>query len=207
MYGQLRPCIFSSSADGLHMAAMTCSLPLLLLLIDNGITASPAVDIISVDSGGAVRLCSDLSVAEQKLLHDLRWKHANLLLVLKDNVTKCHNGRCTLLPDGSLSYDRAEARDSGEYSMQAFDKDGKRFKTKEIFLRVDSSKSSSKAGHHLCCCPGKTAAAAVCFYRRWQREKPRCYRFHHNRLLPPVRFHSDRLHHQEEVDKAEQDCR
>lgn len=123
------------------MAAMMCPLPLLLLLIDNGITDSPAVDIISVDSGGAIRLRSDLTEAEQKLLHDLRWKHANLLLVLKDNMTKCPNGRCTLLPDGSLSYSRTETQDSGAYSMQAFDKDGKRFKMKEILLRVDSSKS------------------------------------------------------------------
>lgn len=120
---------------------MMCSLPLLLLLIDNGITDSPAVDIISVDSGGAIRLGSDLTEAEQKLLHDLRWKHANLLLVLKDNMTKCHTGRCTLLPDGSLSYSRTETQDSGAYTMMAFDKDGKRFKMKEIFLRVDSSKS------------------------------------------------------------------
>lgn len=181
-------CISSSITDGLHVAAMMCSLPLLLLLIDNGTTDSPAVDVVSVHSGGAVRLRSDLTEAEQKRLYDLRWKHASLLLVLKDNMTKCQDGRCMLLPDGSLSYSRTETQDSGEYSMQAFDKDGKRFKTREIFLRVESSKSQLNTTS----VAGKTAAATFWFHRR-RRRQHRC-RLHHSGLLPPARFHCGLLH-------------
>lgn len=121
------------------MAAMSCFL--LLLLLNSSNSDSSAVDIITVHSGEAVRLLSGLTEAEQKHLHDIRWIHSNLLLALKNKMTKCNDGRCELLADGTLSFSRAETHDSGKYLMQAFDKDGKRFKAKEILLQVNSGKS------------------------------------------------------------------
>lgn len=119
---------------------MMCSL-LLLLLINNSHSESSVGDFIMVDSGEAIRLLSGLTEAEQKHLHDIRWVHPNLLLALKNNMTKCNNGRCELLADGTLSFSCTEMQDSGTYTMQAFGKDGKQFKTKETFLQVNSSKS------------------------------------------------------------------
>lgn len=122
------------------MAAMMCFL-LLLLLLNRSKSNSSAVEVITVHSGEAVRLFSGLTEAEQKHLHDIRWIHSNLLLARKNNMTKCNDGRCELLADGTLSFSRTETHDSGKYSMQAFDKDGKRVKAKEIFLQVNSGKS------------------------------------------------------------------
>lgn len=120
------------------MAAM---LSFLLLLLNSSKSDSLAVDIITVHSGEAALLLSGLTKAEQKHLHDIRWTHPNLLLVLKNNMTRCSDGRCELLADGTLSFIRTETHDSGKYAMQAFDKAGKRFKAKEIFLQVSSGKS------------------------------------------------------------------
>lgn len=122
------------------MAAMTGFL-LLLLLLNSSKSDSSAADIITVNSGEAVRLLSGLTEAEQKHLRDIRWIHSNLLLALKNNMTKCNDGRCKLMADGTLSFSRTETHDSGKYLMQVFDKDGKRFKAKEIFLQVNSGKS------------------------------------------------------------------
>lgn len=122
------------------MVAMLCFLLLLLLLISSN-SDFLAVDVITVHSGEAVRLLSGLTEAEQKHLHDIRWIHSNLLLALKNNMTKCNDGRCELLADGTLSFSHTETHDSGKYLMQAFDKDGKRFKSKEILLQVNSGKS------------------------------------------------------------------
>lgn len=123
------------------MAAMLFFLLLLLLLLNSSNSDSSAVDIITVHSGEAVRLLSGLTEAEQKHLHDIRWTHSNLLLALKNNMTKCNDGRCELLADGTLSFSHTEKQDSGKYLMQAFDKGGKRFKAKEILLQVNSGKS------------------------------------------------------------------
>ncbi|XP_056909694.1 uncharacterized protein LOC130537163 isoform X2 [Takifugu flavidus] len=127
------------------MAAMMCFL-LLLLLLNSSKSDSSAVDVFTVQSGEAVQLLSGLNEAEQKQLHDIRWTHSNLLLVMKNNMTKCNDDRCELLADGTLSFSRTETQDSGKYLMQAFDKDGKRFKAKEIFLQVNSESTSGGGG-------------------------------------------------------------
>eukprot|EP00066_Takifugu_rubripes_P020233 XP_011609499.1 PREDICTED: uncharacterized protein LOC105417452 [Takifugu rubripes] len=139
------------------MAAMMC---FLLLLLNSSKSDSSAVDVFTVQSGEAVRLLSGLTEAEQKHLHDIRWTHSNLLLVMKNNMTKCNDGRCELLADGTLSFSRTETQDSGKYLMQAFDKDGKRFKAKEIFLQVNSESTSGSGSIHIVA----TSIATCCVF-------------------------------------------
>lgn len=119
-----------------------CSLLLLLLLLQNSNSSflSASVHII-VRSGEAVQLSADLTAVERERLHDLWWQHPNGQLILKNNESRGDGGRWEVLADGSLSFSRTETRDSGKYSMLAFDKDGTRIKTKEIHLQVKSGES------------------------------------------------------------------
>ncbi|KAK1874617.1 Pentatricopeptide repeat-containing protein [Dissostichus eleginoides] len=95
---------------------------------------SHASEVIRAHSGGAVLLTSDLQL---QLKQDVRWTHPDLLVSLKNNVTACPHGRCQLLRDGSLRFSRVQPGDSGNYSLQVYEEDGRRV-LKRDFLLLDN---------------------------------------------------------------------
>ncbi|KAL7390325.1 hypothetical protein ABVT39_018875 [Epinephelus coioides] len=111
-----------------------------------------SAEIVTARSGGAVLLTPPLQT--QRNRHDVRWTHPRLVMSLKNNVTKCHHGRCELLSDGSLSFSRVQSDDSGSYSLEVFDQDGTRLLRKDFLLTVEdpSSSSSGVVVSVLVCC-------------------------------------------------------
>lgn len=102
-------------------------------------------DVISVQSGDAIVLRSNLTEADLQLIKDLRWTHLYLVVSLKSNVTVCPHGRCELLTDGSLRFNCVNAEDAGSYHLQAFDKYGTRVMTKDFLLQVDTGGTPHQA--------------------------------------------------------------
>lgn len=102
-------------------------------------------DIISVQSGDAIVLHSNLTEVDLQLIKDVRWTHLHLVVSLKSNVTMCPHGRCELLTDGSLRFNCVSAEDAGTYRLQAFDKHGKRVMTKDFLLQVDRGGTTRQA--------------------------------------------------------------
>ncbi|XP_039633698.1 uncharacterized protein LOC120544162 isoform X2 [Perca fluviatilis] len=86
---------------------------------------------------------------------DVRWTHPRLLLSLKNNVTACHHGRCSLQRDGSLRFSRVTPADAGNYSLEVFAADGTRLLHRHFLLTVGGSAdniSSSVLVPVLICC-------------------------------------------------------
>lgn len=112
--------------------SVTCSFnPWLLTLVET-------TDIITVQSGDAIVLHSNLTEADLQSIKDVRWTHRYLVVSLKSNVTVCPHGRCELLTDGSLRFNCVNAEDAGSYRLQAFKRDGSRVMTKDFLLQVDT---------------------------------------------------------------------
>lgn len=114
---------------------------LLLLLIVNSSLPSASLEVVTVRSGETVQLSADLTEAEWKRLHDLKWYRADERLSMINNMSESVSGCYEVLANGSLLLSRAETPDSGKYMMRAFDKEGKRIKTKEILLQVNIGRS------------------------------------------------------------------
>lgn len=104
-------------------------------------TPVASAEIITARSGEAVLLTSDLQGPELERRKDVRWTHLHLVVSLKNNVTTCHHGRCELLSNGSLSFSRVQTADSGNYSLEVFDEEGKRLYRKDFLLRVEGESS------------------------------------------------------------------
>ncbi|KAK5858100.1 hypothetical protein PBY51_002269 [Eleginops maclovinus] len=104
------------------------------------IMESHAAEVIRAHSGGAVVLNPFLQL---QLKQDVRWTHPHLVVSLKNNVTACHHGRCELRPDGSLSFSHIQTADSGNYSLEVFEEDGRRVLRRDFQLLVDDLSSSS----------------------------------------------------------------
>lgn len=102
-------------------------------------------DIISVQSGNAIVLHSNLTKADLQLIKDVRWTHYYLVVSLKNNETVCSHGRCELLTDGSLRFNCVSTEDGGNYRLQAFDEHGNRVMTKEFLLQVDTGGTAHQA--------------------------------------------------------------
>ncbi|XP_031734945.1 uncharacterized protein LOC116400960 isoform X2 [Anarrhichthys ocellatus] len=109
---------------------------------------------ITAQSGGAVLLSSDLQVLKSR--QDIRWTNTHLVMSLRTNVTMCHHGRCELLSDGSLRFNRVQTEDAGSYSLEVFDEDGKLLMKKHFLLSVEvclsADTSSSTVASVLVCC-------------------------------------------------------
>ncbi|XP_068565428.1 uncharacterized protein [Cebidichthys violaceus] len=95
---------------------------------------------ITAHSGGAILLSSDLQVLRSG--QDVRWTNTHLVMSLKTNVTTCHHGRCELLSDGSLRFNRVQTEDAGSYSLEVFEEEGKLLMKKHFVLRVEDTSSS-----------------------------------------------------------------
>ncbi|XP_041808743.1 uncharacterized protein LOC121617611 isoform X3 [Chelmon rostratus] len=121
------------------MVAMLVPVLLLLLMMMRMMKS----EIITAHSGEAVLLNADLQEVGVRHRPDVRWTHPHLVMSLKSNVTTCHHGRCELLKNGSLRFGRVAVADSGNYSLQVFDEDGTRLKTRDFLLIVEESSSSS----------------------------------------------------------------
>ncbi|AWO99732.1 Hypothetical protein SMAX5B_021537 [Scophthalmus maximus] len=100
------------------------------------VTASDTVTVYT-QSGGTVLLSSDLRRWRVEDQWDVRWTHRHLVLSLKNNMTTCHHGRCELLSDGSLRFSPVHIQDSGNYSLQVFDRGGTRVMRTDFLLRVE----------------------------------------------------------------------
>ncbi|XP_041808742.1 uncharacterized protein LOC121617611 isoform X2 [Chelmon rostratus] len=121
------------------MVAMLVPVLLLLLMMMRMMKS----EIITAHSGEAVLLNADLQEVGVRHRPDVRWTHPHLVMSLKSNVTTCHHGRCELLKNGSLRFGRVAVADSGNYSLQVFDEDGTRLKTRDFLLIVEAESSSS----------------------------------------------------------------
>ncbi|GAA6228317.1 uncharacterized protein LOC108873623 isoform X3 [Lates japonicus] len=67
---------------------------------------------------------------------DVRWTYNNQMLSLKSHKMTGHDGRCELLSDGSLRFSQVQAEDSGNYTVEVFDQDGKRLTWMNFQLKV-----------------------------------------------------------------------
>ncbi|XP_055370692.1 uncharacterized protein LOC114869118 isoform X2 [Betta splendens] len=74
---------------------------------------------------------------------DVRWTHPHLVLSLKNNMTTCHHGRCELLSDGSLRFNRVQIKDSGTYRLEVFYENGTQQMRKDFLLHVEAAGDSS----------------------------------------------------------------
>lgn len=121
------------------MAAMLVLVSLLILMM---MTMVKSAEIIIARSGEAVLLLADLQEGGLKPGYDVRWTNPGLMVSLKNNIL-CKHGRCELLKNGSLRFSRVETADSGNYSMEEFDGEGKLLKKTNVLLRVEDSSSST----------------------------------------------------------------
>lgn len=109
------------------------------------LTLVETTEIISVQSGDAIVLHSNLTEADLRVITDVRWTNLYLVVSLRSNVTVCSHGRCELLTDGSLRFNCVHAEDAGSYRLQGFDKHGKRVMTKDFLLQVDTGGTAHQA--------------------------------------------------------------
>ncbi|XP_047463606.1 uncharacterized protein LOC125021537 [Mugil cephalus] len=98
--------------------------------------ASDPRHVVRVLSGDDVLLDSSLMLEETG---DVRWTHAQLLV--KNNMIRCEI-HCELMADGSLRLRRVQRKDSGNYTMEAFRKDGKLIMRRYFLLQVDDPGSA-----------------------------------------------------------------
>lgn len=103
--------------------------------------ASAGVITVTAHSGSSVLLTSDQLRGVVESGWDVRWMHLPRLM-LRKNMTKCHHGRCELLNNGSLKFSNVRANDSGTYSLQVFDRNGKVQVKTDFLLRVEADTSS-----------------------------------------------------------------
>lgn len=95
-------------------------------------------------------LPSGLQVEELKLrLDDIRWLHHRLedrkevrLLALKRNETTCVHRRCELLRNGSLHFTTLQTKDSGNYTLEVFYKNGTVRTKRDFELQVEGESMS-----------------------------------------------------------------
>lgn len=94
---------------------------------------------VSVRSGDGVLLASGPAHLLQPQ-QDVRWTAHHLLVSLKNNKTRCGDGRCFLLLNGSLQLTHATAADAGRYRQEVFDPEGQRLRQQDFLLRVQSER-------------------------------------------------------------------
>ncbi|XP_076744927.1 uncharacterized protein LOC101482828 isoform X2 [Maylandia zebra] len=102
-----------------------------------------AADIIRVSANSSTRvmLASGLQGDPRARGYDVRWTQIPHLL-LNWNRSTCSHGRCSMLPDGSLEFSQLQTQDSGNYTLEVFDKTGSRLQTKDFLLQVTDRSSS-----------------------------------------------------------------
>ncbi|XP_062261825.1 uncharacterized protein LOC133969395 isoform X2 [Platichthys flesus] len=105
---------------------------------------------VTAQSGDPVLLSSDQLKTRTEDRWDFRWTQLHLMLSLKNNVTTCPHGRCSLLRDGSLSFTTVQPEDAGNYSLEVFDRNGTRRRRTHFLLRVEV-KSSHNMWLWICC--------------------------------------------------------
>ncbi|XP_031174980.1 uncharacterized protein LOC116064074 [Sander lucioperca] len=125
---------------------------MMMMMMMKSDAASP--ETVRALSGEAVLLSSQLRGGLEGG-QDVRWTHPRLLLSLKNNVTTCHHGRCSLQGDGSLRFSRVTLADAGNYSLEVFSAGGARLLHRDFLLTVGGSadiSSSSVLVPVLICC-------------------------------------------------------
>ncbi|XP_069031001.1 uncharacterized protein [Embiotoca jacksoni] len=113
-------------------------LMMMVMIITKSDTIAVDVVTISATSGEPVRLQSHL-LKDQTW--DVRWTNPHLLL-MKNRTVRQHQ-RCELLSDGSLAISRVQSRDSGNYTLEVFDKEGKLKRKKVFILRVEDTSTTA----------------------------------------------------------------
>ncbi|XP_054902908.1 uncharacterized protein LOC129370754 [Poeciliopsis prolifica] len=112
---------------------------ILMVMMMKRNTASADITNVTRSSGESLKLLPEFRTDFRRKRMgtglEFRWTHPNLLL--NNQKTKCHHGRCELLEDGSLSFSRVQPEDSGDYTLEVYNQRGDREHTQVFHLQVD----------------------------------------------------------------------
>ncbi|XP_026166089.1 uncharacterized protein LOC113132319 isoform X2 [Mastacembelus armatus] len=124
-----------------------------LLMMTMMKTAKTKIIIVSALSGETLLLHPQSDLPSLGLEHrwDVRWTHPHLVLSTKNNQTRCDHGRCELLSNGSLRFSPVQIEDSGNYSLEVFDEEGKRLLKKDFLLQVEDDGQTDHVALLICC--------------------------------------------------------
>lgn len=98
--------------------------------------ASPVVINVTAQSGSPVVLTVDQLRGGEGKRWDFNWKRMPDLSLWRKQ-TKCDNGRCELLSNGSLRFSQVWASDSGNYKLAVFNHEGVLQVEAEFHLTVE----------------------------------------------------------------------
>ncbi|XP_032432465.1 uncharacterized protein LOC116728449 [Xiphophorus hellerii] len=113
---------------------------ILLVMMMKRNTASADITNVTRTSGESLKLLPDIRRGRKGIELHFRWTHPRLLL---DNQnTRCHHGRCELLEDGSLSFSSVQPEDSGVYTLEVYNQQGYRQHKQVFHLQVEESSQS-----------------------------------------------------------------
>ncbi|XP_014843901.1 PREDICTED: uncharacterized protein LOC106918555 [Poecilia mexicana] len=113
---------------------------ILMVMMMKRDTASADITNITATSGERLKLSPDLRTGRMGTGLEFRWTHPHLLL--DNRNTRCHHDRCELLEDGSLSFSRVQPEDSGVYTLEVYNLQGKRQHEKVFRLQVEEINQS-----------------------------------------------------------------
>ncbi|XP_036071138.1 uncharacterized protein LOC112142862 isoform X2 [Oryzias melastigma] len=118
------------------MALCRLWLVVLMMMMLKDEAASVKIITVPVTTGRSLVLSPDhLEGVEDGW--DFRWTHAHL--VLHNLTTVCPHGRCERLKNGSIHFSRVQPEDSGNYTLDVFDQQGKWKAGARFLLQVDDS--------------------------------------------------------------------
>lgn len=136
---------------------------------------------------------------------EFRWTHLHLLL--HNKATRCHHGRCELQQDGSLSFSCVQPEDSGTYTLEVYDQNGRIQEKKVFILQVKGESTATPSvpeatNQNLL---RSSSQSSACFLRYQQEQDP-----HHllgRHTVSPAPPHHHVLHPEEEEASPVQDLR
>ncbi|RVE63396.1 hypothetical protein OJAV_G00136050 [Oryzias javanicus] len=118
--------------------ALTWLLVLMMMMLKNEAAYVKIDDVkiieVRVTSGRSLVLSPDLLEGVNEGW-DFRWTHAHL--VLHNRTTECPHGRCERLKNGSIHFNQVQPEDSGNYTLDVFDEQGKSKTRARFLLQVD----------------------------------------------------------------------
>ncbi|XP_036071139.1 uncharacterized protein LOC112142862 isoform X3 [Oryzias melastigma] len=118
------------------MALCRLWLVVLMMMMLKDEAASVKIITVPVTTGRSLVLSPDhLEGVEDGW--DFRWTHAHL--VLHNLTTVCPHGRCERLKNGSIHFSRVQPEDSGNYTLDVFDQQGKWKAGARFLLQVDDA--------------------------------------------------------------------
>ncbi|XP_076026612.1 uncharacterized protein LOC143016252 [Genypterus blacodes] len=96
--------------------------------------AASSLENITIRTGEPVLLTSGLKSSDG--LHDIRWTRPPDPVALGGGVSDGFRGHCELLTDGSLQFGSAQPDDSGRYTLEVFNMEGKQVTSRAFQLSV-----------------------------------------------------------------------